>query len=156
MKSQTTHLLPGVFKMSRRHRSRRPQNAFTLMEILLVLAILVVLASMVGVSYSRIQKSMQVSSARTQLNLLEQAVKAYQINIGTLPPNLDALLVAPGDLPNPAKWQGPYLDKQTLPVDPWDQAFQYEIVDPANDRFKIFSAGPDRQPGSSDDIETQL
>jgi general secretion pathway protein G len=141
--------------MPRRSRSRR-KSAFTLMEILLVLAILVVLASMVGVSYSRIQKSMQASSARTQLGLLEQAVKAYQINVGSLPPNLDALLVAPGDLPNPAKWQGPYLDKQTLPVDPWDQPFQYEIVDPANDKFKIFSAGPDRQPGSSDDIETAL
>ena len=142
--------------MIRRPSRHRRKSAFTLMEILLVLAILVVLASMVGVSYSRIQKSMQIQSARTQLGLLEEAVKAYQIGVGSLPPDLNALLVAPGDLPNPAKWQGPYLDKSTLPVDPWDQAFQYEIVDPANDKFKIFSAGPDRQPGSSDDIETQL
>ena len=142
--------------MSRRSRSRL-KNAFTLMEILLVLAILVVLASMVGVSYSRIQKSMQISSTRTQLGLLEEAVKAYQIQVGSLPPDLNALLQAPGDLPNPAKWQGPYLDKVSqLPADAWDQPFQYEIVDPANDRFKIFSAGPDRQPGSSDDIETAL
>jgi general secretion pathway protein G len=142
--------------MNRRSSRRRRNRAFTLMEILLVLAILVVLASMVGVSYSRIQKSMQISSARTQLGLLEEAVKAYQIGVGSLPPDLNALLQAPGDLPNPAKWQGPYLDKSTLPVDPWDQQFQYEIVDPANDKFKIFSAGPDRQPGSSDDIETAL
>jgi general secretion pathway protein G len=76
--------------------------------------------------------------------------------VGSLPPTLDALLVAPGDLPNPTKWQGPYLDKQTLPVDPWDQQFQYEIVDQANDKFKIFSAGPDRQAGSPDDIATAL
>jgi general secretion pathway protein G len=99
---------------------------------------------------------MQVSSARTQIGLLEDAVKAYQIGVGTLPPNLEALLAPPGDLPNPAKWQGPYLEKQTLPVDPWDQAFQYEIVDPAADKFKISSAGPDRQSGSSDDISTTL
>ena len=136
-------------------RSRRPRNAFTLMEILLVLAILVVLASMVGVSYSRIQKSMQISSTRTQLGLLEEAVKAYQIQVGSLPPDLNALIQAPGDLPNPAKWQGPYLDKVSqLPADAWDQPFQYEIVDQANDRFRIFSSGPDRQPGSSDDIQT--
>ena len=52
---------------------------------------------------------------------------------------------------------GPYLDKvSTLPMDAWDQPFQYEIVDPATDSFKIFSAGPDRQPGSSDDISTTL
>jgi general secretion pathway protein G len=139
--------------MSRRSRRRR---AFTLMEILLVLAILVVLASMVGLGYSRIQKSMLISSARTQVGLLEDAVKAYQITVGSLPPNLDALLVAPPELPNPAKWTGPYLDKTTLPLDPWNQSFQYEIVDPANDKFKIWSNGPDQQPGSSDDIATTL
>ena len=139
--------------MSRRIR-RSARKAFTLMEILLVLAILVVLASMVGVSYSRIQKSMQISSARTQLGLLEEAVKAYQISVGSLPPNLEALLQAPPELPNPTKWQGPYLDKSALPVDPWDQPFQYEIVDPTNDIFVISSGGPDRQPGSGDDIKT--
>lgn len=138
------------------NRRRRRRSGFTLMEILLVLAILVVLASMVGLSYSRIQKSMQVSSARTQIGLLEDAVKAYQIGVGSLPPNLEALLAAPPELPNPAKWQGPYLEKQTLPVDPWDQPFQYEIVDQANDKFQIRSNGPDRQPGTTDDIATTL
>lgn len=139
--------------MSRRLR-RSARKAFTLMEILLVLAILVVLASMVGVSYSRIQKSMQIQSTRTQLGMLEEAVKAYQIGVGSLPPNLDALLVAPPELSNPTKWQGPYLDKTTLPVDAWDQPFQFEIVDPANDIFQISSGGPDRQLGSPDDIKT--
>jgi general secretion pathway protein G len=133
-------------------RSRR--RGFTLMEILLVLAILVVLASMVGLSYSRIQKSMYVSSARTQIGLLEDAVKAYQINVGSLPPTLDALLVAPPELTNPTKWQGPYLEKIQLPVDPWNNPFQYEITDPANDKFRIWSNGPDQQPGSPDDIQT--
>src|SRR3954466_5444913 len=108
--------------MNRRLR-RSARRAFTLMEILLVLAILVVLASMVGVSYSRIQKSMQIQSTRTQLGMLEEAVKAYQIGVGSLPPNLEALLVAPPELANPTKWQGPYLDKTTLPVDAWDQPF---------------------------------
>jgi hypothetical protein len=87
--------------------------------------------------------------------LLEEAVKAYQIQVGSLPPNLEALISAPGDLPRPEKWQGPYLDKVTkLPIDAWDQDFQYEIVDPATDSFKISSAGPDRQFGSPDDIAT--
>lgn len=139
--------------MNRRLR-RSARRAFTLMEILLVLAILVVLASMVGVSYSRIQKSMQIQSTRTQLGMLEEAVKAYQIGVGSLPPNLEALLVAPSELANPTKWQGPYLDKTTLPVDAWDQPFQFEIIDPTNDIFQISSGGPDRQLGSGDDIKT--
>jgi general secretion pathway protein G len=133
---------------------RRRSRGFTLMEILLVLAILVVLASMVGLSYSRIQKSMYISSARTQIGLLEDAVKAYQINVGSLPPNLEALLTAPPELANPTKWQGPYLEKLTLPMDPWNNPFQYEVTDPANDKFRIWSNGPDQQPGSPDDIQT--
>ena len=142
--------------MSRRLR-RSARRAFTLMEILLVLAILVVLASMVGVGYSKIQKSMQIQSTQTQLGLLEQAVKAYQIQVGSLPPNLEALIQAPGDLANPTKWQGPYLDKVSqLPKDAWDQDFQYEIVDPNTDSFKISSGGPNRTTGDQDDIATAL
>ena len=139
-----------MIRRPRRHR----KNAFTLMEILLVLAILVVLASMVGVSYSRIQKSMQISSARTQLGLLEEAVKAYQISVGSLPPNLEALLQAPPELPNPTKWQGPYLDKQDLPMDPWNNSYQYEPL--GTDQFRIWSNGPDGQSGTEDDITTTL
>jgi general secretion pathway protein G len=127
------------------------RNAFTLMEILLVLAILVVLASMVTLGYSQIQKRSYVNAAKTQLNLLESAVDAYQIDVGTLPANLDALLHAPSDLARPEKWGGPYLAKQTLPQDPWNQDYQYEVTDPANGKFRIWSPGP---PGANQEIST--
>jgi general secretion pathway protein G len=138
--------------------SRRPRRSrgFTLMEILLVLAILVVLGSMVGVGYVKIQQNAMKNSARAQLTLLEDAVKTYMIDVGSPPAALDYLITSPPDLANPLKWQGPYLDKNTLPQDPWNQAYQYEIVDPANAKFRIWSNGPDMQPGSSDDIMTTL
>jgi general secretion pathway protein G len=139
--------------MNRRHRR---QSGFTLMEILLVLAILVVLGSMVGVGYVKIQQNAMKNSARTQLTLLEDAVKTYIIDVGSPPASLDYLLTPPPDLANPNKWAGPYLDKQTLPQDPWNQSYQYEIVDPANAKFMIWSNGPDMQPGSADDIKTTL
>jgi len=126
------------------------------MEILLVLAILVVLGSMVGVGYVKIQQNAMKNSARAQLTLLEDAVKTYMIDVGSPPAALDYLITSPPDLANPLKWQGPYLDKNTLPQDPWNQAYQYEIVDPANAKFRIWSNGPDMQPGSSDDIMTTL
>jgi general secretion pathway protein G len=139
--------------MNRRFRRR---NAFTLMEILLVLAILVVLGSMVGVGYVRIQQNAMKNSAKTQVSLLEQAVKTYMLDVGSPPSSLEGLLSAPPDLANPAKWAGPYLDKQQLPVDPWNQPYQYEIVDPTLASFRIWSNGPDMQPGSTDDISTTL
>src|SRR5437868_13585026 len=97
---------------------RRRRRAFTLMEILLVLAILVVLASLVGVSYVNVQKRMNINATRTQIGLLEDAVKAYMLEVGQMPTSLNDLLQPPPDLANPQKWGGPYLDKQTLPVDP--------------------------------------
>src|SRR2546422_2236140 len=102
------------------------------MEILLVLAILVVLGSMVGVGYVKIQQNAMKNSARAQLTLLEDAVKTYMIDVGSPPARLDYLLTPPPDLLNPLKWQGPYLDKQALPQEPWNQFYQYEIVDQAN------------------------
>ena len=138
------------------NRRLRRRSGFTLMEILLVLAILVVLGSMVGVGYVKIQQNAMKNSARAQLTLLEDAVKTYMIDVGSPPSALDYLIQPPPDLQNPLKWQGPYLDKNTLPQDPWNQSYQYEIVDQANGKFRIWSNGPDMQPGSSDDIMTTL
>src|SRR5436190_14973963 len=139
--------------MNRRPRRR---TAFTLMEILLVLAILVVLGSMVSLGYVKIQQEANKKAAKAQLTLLEGAVNTYILDVGSPPSDLSGLVTVPGDLANPQKWAGPYLDKQTLPVDPWNQPFQYEIVDPTNAKFRIWSNGPDQQPGSSDDISTTL
>ena len=136
---------------SRRHR----RSAFTLMEILLVLAILVVLGSMVGVGYVQIQKNAMKNSARAQVTQLESAVKLYLLDVGTPPTDLTALLQLPPDV-SETKWGGPYLEKQELPLDPWNQEYQYEIVDPQAGTFRIWSNGPDQQPGSTDDISTTL
>jgi general secretion pathway protein G len=136
--------------------SRRRRRGFTLMEVLLVLAILVILASLVGVSYVRLQQNANINSARTQIGMLEEACNHYTLSVGVPPNTLEDLLTLPADLPNPTKWAGPYLEKSTLPVDPWNNPYQYEIVDPATSKFRIYSLGPDRTPGSADDISSAL
>ena len=130
--------------------TRRPRG-FTLMEILLVLAILVVLGAMVGVGYSRVQVNAMKSAAKTQIGLLEDATKLYTLDVGSPPSSLDALITPPSDLANPNKWQGPYLEKTTLPQDPWNSPYQYEVTDAANGKFRIWSAGP---PGANQEIST--
>lgn len=138
---------------ARTRRSRRA--AFTLMEILLVLAILVVLGSMVGVGYVQIQKNAMKNAAKSQVTLLENAVKLYMLDVGTPPTDLNALLQLPPDV-SETKWGGPYLEKQELPQDPWNQEYQYEIIDQQAGTFRVWSNGPDQQPGSTDDISTTL
>jgi general secretion pathway protein G len=139
-----------------RSRTGRRRRGFTLMEVLLVLAILVILGSLVTVSFIRIQQNANTDAARSQIKLLEDIVGHYMLAIGTPPTTeqgLEALRNAPSDLRNPAKWQGPYLNKD-LPKDPWGGDYQYELIDAKLGTYRIWSNGPDGQSGSEDDISS--
>jgi general secretion pathway protein G len=136
----------------RKNRSRRPQG-FTLIEVLLVLAILVILASLVTVSYVNIGRTSRVRQAEIQLGVFKEALGLYQVDIGSFPytnQGLEALRTAPGDLRNPAKWNGPYLS-QEVPLDPWEMPYQYEGQ---ADYFKVWSSGlnGENENGAGDDI----
>lgn len=135
--------------MKRRNRGR---GAFTLMEVLLVLAILVILGSMVGFFLVGMQKGAYEDLARTQMGMFEQQLDAFRLNVGSYPSTpqgLNALRVMPADLPNPAKWRGPYASKD-IPLDPWSTPYGYELTGP--DTYRIWSAGADRQTGTQDDL----
>jgi general secretion pathway protein G len=137
-------------------KRRNARRGFTLMEVLLVLAILVVLGSMVTVGYMRLNINAQKDAARSQIGMLEEAVQHYALNIGSCPSTqqgLEALRVAPSDLKNQAKWAGPYLG-QAVPNDPWGQPYQYEQV--SAEECRIWSNGPDGQQGNEDDINPSL
>jgi len=89
--------------------------------------------------------------------MLEGAVNMYELEIGSCPTTqqgLDALLVAPTELSDKSKWKGPYLDHLQLPVDPWNNPYQYKAVSAT--AFRIWSYGPDCAPGTKDDISTEL
>jgi general secretion pathway protein G len=138
--------------VARRWRRRR---GFTLMEILLVLAILVILGALVTVGYSKIRQNALIDSAKTQISTLEAGVELYQIDVGRYPSGdsgLEALYIQPSDAP-PGKWRGPYLKGTQLPLDPWNNPYNYQVIDdPTDQRFEITSNGPDGQPSTDDDV----
>ncbi len=139
-----------------RQQSKSRQRGFTLMEVLLVMAILVILGSLVTVSYITIQRNSKISTAKLQINNLQTALDVYHSDVGTFPGEIVEIREQPTDQGRAAKWQGPYMDK-SIPLDPWGNAYQYE---PQQDRFGrtiavISSAGPDGQQGTDDDISNQ-
>jgi general secretion pathway protein G len=111
---------------------------FTLMEVLVVAAILVILAGTGTIVLFRYLEDAKVSAAELGVKNLETAVMGYKMSHqGTLPPNLDALLVAEGGRPA-------YIERDGL-VDPWGQPYVYEPqnLNPQSLKPHIYSKGPD-------------
>lgn len=141
----------------KRHRRTPPRRrvargGFTLMEVLLVLAILVILGTLVVANFSGIFASSKIKAAQAQISALETQLDIYQLDIGSYPTTqqgLQALRVPPPDLANPTKWTGPYA-KKDIPPDPWNSPYFYEWLGP--NQYRIYSAGPDGVPNTADDI----
>src|SRR2546430_16746725 len=98
------------------------RQAFTLVEMLLVLVILATLAAIVIPKMAGRSKQAQVTAAKTQINSLDSTIEAFEVDNGYFPKNLDALFNPPSNSPN---WKGPYLSK-AIPNDPWGNPYVYE------------------------------
>ena len=134
---------------------RRQRRGFTLMEVLLVLAILVILGTLVGVAFTRVQRSSYEDAARIQINAFKTGLQLYYRDFGHYPKDLEDLRVRPGGA-EADRWKGPYLEED-IPPDPWGRPYQYELgQDEFNeDTYYITSMGADGQPGTDDDVSNR-
>ena len=123
------------------------RNGFTLLELLVVVAIIGILVGYVAPRYfSQLGKS-EVTAARAQIDGFEKALDTYRLDTGHYPSTeqgLKALVTKPANEP---KWSGPYLRKD-VPLDPWGNPYQYKSPSAHGD-YEILSYGKDGQPGGS-------
>lgn len=129
--------------------NRQKNSGFTLLELLLVMAILVVLASLSTIAIFSLQKSSLQRSALVEIKTLKDACKMFRLNVGSFPTSLEDLSTAPSGLSR-NQWGGPYLEKP-INADPWSRPYVYN-ADELNDRVIITSNGPDGQAGTEDDV----
>ena len=124
-------------------------RGFTLLELLVVVAIIGLLVGYVAPRYfSQVGKS-EVTSVRAQIDGFEKALDTYRLDTGRFPTTeqgLNALVAKPADV---AKWNGPYLRK-AVPLDPWGNPYRYKSPAEKGD-YEILSYGKDGQPGGSGD-----
>jgi general secretion pathway protein G len=129
--------------------SRLRRGGFTLLELLVVVAIIGLLAAYVGPKYfGQIGKSEQ-ALAKTQIESFHKALASYRLDVGSFPSTeegLNALVSKPAAA---TKWQGPYLSK-TIPPDPWGRPYVYRVPGAKND-YDLLSLGKDGQPGGTGD-----
>lgn len=133
------------------HIHRR--QAFTLIEVLVVMVIIMGLAGIVTVNVVRHVSESRVNTAMLQIGVLEQALHAYYADHGRYPTQeqgLEALVQRPTRPPIPRDFpEGGYLGRNRIPLDPWGNEYVYLIPGRSGERFEIISYGSDGEPGGS-------
>lgn len=136
--------------MTARASVSRLRGGFTLIEILVVIAVISVLAALVAPNVFRHVGTAKDAAARSQIEMLGAALDAYRLDNGRYPTTdqgLDALWQAPMVEPRPNNWRGPYLRK-AVPRDPWDNPYVYQSPGEMNVQgFDLLSYGADGQLG---------
>jgi general secretion pathway protein G len=129
-------------KEERRYRINR--KGFTLIELLVVMVILAMLAAIVGPKlFTKVGKGKQ-SAAKTQIEMLGQALDSYRLDTGHYPTTSEGLAALETNS-GAAGWDGPYL-KKALPNDPWGKPYQYQCPG-THGEYDLFSYGADGAPG---------
>jgi general secretion pathway protein G len=134
--------------LTRTRQRKNDRIGFTLMEVLLVMAILVILGSVVVANFGKIFGDAKIDIAKTQLQTLSLPLTKFQFDTGDYPSNdagLGALRAAPAGVIE-EKWRGPYLPKN-LGADPWGNDYEYEK---SSEGYKIWSNGPDANSDKDD------
>lgn len=126
--------------------NKHPEAGFTLLELLVVLGIIALLAGIVGPQVMKHMGESKTKAAKVQIEDLAATLDMYKLDVGRYPASeegLNALIEAPESA---KRWNGPYLQKTKIPLDPWQQDYHY-VVPGEHGKFDLYSLGADGKEG---------
>lgn len=128
----------------------RRSRGFTLIEMLVVMVLIGLLAGLVGPKlFGRVDSS-KVQTASAQIKMFKGSLETFRLDVGRFPTpaeGLSVLIQAPADERARARWRGPYLDQDLVPVDPWDSPYVYSLPGAGGQPFALYSLGADGKRG---------
>jgi general secretion pathway protein G len=131
------------------------RTAFTLIEMILVVVIIGLLASLVLPQFIGRGREAKIAAAQAQIDSFKIALNNFELDTGRFPTTtegLQALVEKPASLGADSNWR-PYLDEKKIPTDPWDNEYLYRQPGVENPHtYDLFSSGPDGKPNTDDDI----
>jgi general secretion pathway protein G len=130
-------------------RVLRGAHGFTLVELLVVLAILALLAGVIGPQVLGYLDSAKSDSAGLQIKNIEAALDLYRIDAGIYPTTEQGLAVLVQRPAGAARWNGPYLKGKEPPEDPWGRDYVYQGPDGERSGYLLYTLGADGAPGGS-------
>ncbi len=127
---------------------RKREHGYTLVELLVVLAILGLLAAIATPQVIKYLNHARVSTAKTEIENLSSALDLYKFDVGSYPTTqegLAALITAPAGV---TTWNGPYIKKNSTLTDPWGHPFNYRSPG-QHGEFDIYSYGPNAEDNAN-------
>ena len=118
--------------------------------MLVVIGIIGMLAGIVGPKVMQHRTNSQIKAAKVQIESLASTLDMYKLDVGSYPSEdqgLEALIESPDGA---QRWNGPYLQKSKVPLDPWNNEYKYKYPG-EHGKFDIVSLGPDGKEGGEGD-----
>lgn len=131
------------------------KKGLSLVEVMIVLAIMAVFALVVGPRMISYLGKAKIKTTEANVRTVKQAIDSYYGDTGRYPETLSDLMRKPFDETAARKWQGPYLDAQDedyLPVDGWGNELVYRRSEPGSTKpYELYSYGPSGEDGSEEE-----
>ena len=141
-------MVAGEHAMTKRRFQWSPTTGVTILEVLVVLAIIAMISAVVGPRVIGYLGRAKTETAELQINQINNALQLFYIDMGRFPAETEGLAVLIVSPNGASDWAGPYLSSKDALTDPWDRDFLYEEATAGADPV-VFSLGRDGTRGGS-------